>query len=159
MFLFLNLPVKQGMEMFCFLGPRSARRVPQPHREILSEPVFEPEGEAEYSWKSGGLPCRRTGAPRIGAPRVHAPGELASARWGEERRGPLRFVKRRALRGVVSFGDFSLDKQRKVTQGAGAEPPAIMLLNRARSAHNTDSVGQPPTSMFFRIARKARDTI
>ena len=28
------------------------------------------EGEAEYSWKSGGLPRRRTGAPWIGAPRA-----------------------------------------------------------------------------------------
>jgi hypothetical protein len=27
--------------------------------------------------------------------------------------------------GVLLFGDFLLDKQEKVTQGAGAEPPAI----------------------------------
>ncbi len=99
MVLFLNLPVKQGMEMFGFLGPRSARRVPQPHRELLSEPVFEPEAHIwrPTSWR--------------------APG---GARNGGNRRS------RRALRGVLSFGSFSLhDKQEKGTQGAGAEPPAI----------------------------------
>jgi hypothetical protein len=53
------------------------------------------EGEAEYSWKSSGLPCRRTGAPKFGAPWV--------------RRGA------RALRGVLSFGFFSLHEQRKET--------------------------------------------
>jgi len=36
--------------------------------------------------------------------------------------------------GVFSSGDSSLDKQRRVTQGAGAEPPAISFLSRAKSA-------------------------
>ena len=82
------LAIRAEMERRVFSDPRSRRRASQPESEEASL-VFEPEGEAEYSWKSGGLPCRRTGAPRIGAPRVHvgyAPGELASARWGEERR-------------------------------------------------------------------------
>jgi len=71
-----------------FSGPRSARRVPPPHREQSSEPVFEPEARIlrPASWR--------------------APG---GARNGGHRRS------RRALRGVISFGDFSLDKQRKVT--------------------------------------------
>ena len=92
------------------------------------------------SWRApGGARVRRSfhGSPVDfhAAERVRR----GSAHPGYEGRG-------RAFRGVVSFGDFSLDKQRKVTQGAGAEPPAIMLLNRARSAHNIDSVGQSPTN-------------
>ena len=38
----------------------------------------------------------------------------------------------RALRGVLSFGYLSLHEQRKVTQGAGAEPPAISFLSSAK---------------------------
>jgi hypothetical protein len=44
-------------------SPRSARRVPQPHREHLSETVFEPEA------------------------RSLRPASWSSARWGEERKG------------------------------------------------------------------------
>jgi len=51
---------------------------------VFASLLIEPEGEAEYSWKSGGLPSCRTGAPRIGAPRVHAPGELGERRGGRE---------------------------------------------------------------------------
>src|SRR3990172_3040129 len=82
------------MPTWFFSGPRSARRVPQPHREWLSEPVFEPEARSvrPASWR--------------------APG---GARHGG---------RCRALRGVLSFGYLSLHEQRKVTQGAGAEPPA-----------------------------------
>jgi len=46
---------------FCFSDPRSARRVPQTHREHLSETVFEPEarfpalGEARNGWSSRAL--------------------------------------------------------------------------------------------------------
>jgi len=54
------------------------------------------------------------------------------ARRARHRDVPLRDLhgkgaKRRIVRhpGVLSFGDFSLREQRKVTQGAGAEPPAI----------------------------------
>jgi len=66
-----------------FSGPRSRRRASQPESGEASL-VFEPEGEAEYLWKSGGLPCRRTGAPQIGAPGVHAPGELGERRFRRE---------------------------------------------------------------------------
>ena len=40
-------------------------------------------GEAEQSWKSGGLPCRRTGAPRIGTPRA------GNRDGGEHHRGSI----------------------------------------------------------------------
>jgi hypothetical protein len=66
-----------------FSGPRSRRRASPPESGAASL-VFEPEGEAEHSWKSGGLPCRRTDAPRIGAPQVHAPGELGERRFRRE---------------------------------------------------------------------------
>ena len=66
-------------------SPRSARRVPQVHRELLSETVFEPEA------------------------RSLCPASWSSARWGEERRKFSRAP------GCVSFGYFSLHKQRKVT--------------------------------------------
>src|SRR3989338_8688552 len=42
-------------------------------------------------------------------------------------RGAGRAAKSRAIRGVLSFGDFSLDKQRKVTLGAGRGHPALKL--------------------------------
>jgi hypothetical protein len=58
------------------------------------------EGEAEFSRKSGGLPRRRTGAPRIGAPRARRKLSRAPGR--------------------VSFGYFSLHKQRKVTSRGSA---------------------------------------
>jgi hypothetical protein len=37
-----------------------------------------------------------------------------------------------AAAGVHSFGDFSLHKRRKVTQGAGAGPPAISYSSSAK---------------------------
>ena len=79
---------KKTMAPLVFSNPRSARRVPQPHRELLSEPVFEPEARSvrPASWR--------------------APG---GARNGGNRRS------RRALRGVLSFGSFSLHEQRKGT--------------------------------------------
>jgi len=66
-------------------SPRSARRVPQPAREFPSEPLFE--------------------SSRV----------LCGRRVGERPRGRGTQGRGRALRGVFSFGDFSLDKQRKVT--------------------------------------------
>src|SRR3990167_6565591 len=68
-----------------FSGPRSARRVPQLHREHSSEPVFEPEAR-----------CVRPASWR-------APGGARNGGMG------------RALRGVLSFGSFSLHEQRKGT--------------------------------------------
>jgi len=94
--------------MVLLLTPRSARRVPQTHREYSSETVFEPET------------------------RSLRPARWSSARWGEERR------KFSHAPGVLLFGDFLLDKQENVTRGAGAEPPAIMLLrSRARRANHS----------------------
>jgi hypothetical protein len=42
--------------MIGVFNPRSARRVPQPHREFLSEPVFEPEARIlrPASWRAPG---------------------------------------------------------------------------------------------------------
>jgi len=37
-----------------------------------------------------------------------------------------------AAAGVLSFGSFSLNKQRKATQGAGAEPPTISYSSSAK---------------------------
>ena len=91
------------------LTTRSARRVPQPHREFLSEPVFEPEA------------------------RCSAPGELASARWGEERK------KQSRAPGGLFFRGFLLAEQKKATQGAGAEPPAIMQLSAAAGRSTEDA--------------------
>ena len=78
-----------AMCLFCFFKPRSARRVPQPHREYSSEPVFEPEARfmRPASW-------RVPGGARNAGDRAQA---------------------RRALRGVLSFGSFSLHEQRKGT--------------------------------------------
>ena len=45
--------------------------------------------------------------------------------------------KGRALRGVLLFGDFLLDKQEKVTQGAGAEPPASSFSPSAKPTQYT----------------------
>ena len=49
----------------------------------------------------------------------------------EARREP-RAVCAAKRPGVFLFGDFLLDKQEKVTQGAGAEPPAISFLSSAK---------------------------
>src|SRR3989344_751759 len=56
--------------------PRSACRVPQPHRELLSETVFEPVAR-----------CVRTAS-------------WSSARWGEEHKEAF------ARSGGIGFGDF-----------------------------------------------------
>ena len=74
-----------GLERQVFSGPRSARRVPQPQRGFSSETVFEPETRSVRP-----ASWRAPGGARNGG-------------------------SSRALRGVFSFGDFSLDKQRKVT--------------------------------------------
>jgi hypothetical protein len=49
--------------LLVFSNPRSARRVPQPHREYSSEPVFEPEARIlrPASWRApGGARVRRS---------------------------------------------------------------------------------------------------
>ena len=48
----------------------------------------------------------------------------------------------RAIRGVFSFGDFSLDKQRKVTLGAGREHPAFKWTPPQAARHERSS-GSP----------------
>ena len=55
----------------------------------------------------------------------YAPGELGERRIARGAQGTGRSPAKRP--GVFLFGDFLLDKQEKVTQGAGAEPPAISL--------------------------------
>jgi len=87
--------VKQRQEKDFANPPRSACRVPQPHQEFLSETVFEPEA------------------------RSMRPASWANARWGEERR------KQSRAPGGLFFRGFLLAEQKKATQGAGAEPPAI----------------------------------
>jgi len=83
--------------------------------------VFEPEARSvrPASWRApGGARARRSshGSPVD----FHAAERVRrdSAHPGYE--GGFR-----TLRGVLLFGGFLLDKQEKVTQGAGAEPPAI----------------------------------
>ena len=73
---------------------------------------------------------------------------VASIPVGARRAGNRSWCVRAAKRpGVLLFGSFLLDKQEKGTQGAGAEPPAISLSSRARSARSKwIPVGQPPTS-------------
>jgi len=97
------IPVVASRALSCsFHPPRSRRRASQGKSGAASL-VFEPEGEAEYSWKSGGLPCRRTGAPRIGAPRVHMPGELGERRFSREAQEGVGGSGRRFL-SSISFG-------------------------------------------------------
>jgi len=50
------------------------------------------------------------------------PASWSSARWGEERKGFSRAP------GGIFFRGFLLAEQKKATQGAGEEQPAIMLL-------------------------------
>jgi hypothetical protein len=50
---------------------------------------------------------------------IFAPGELGERRFRREAQGVF------APSGRLFFGDFLLAVQKKVTQGAGAEPPAI----------------------------------
>ena len=49
-----DYPIRLLSNISCF--PRSARRVPQPHREQSSEPVFEPEARfmRPASWRAPG---------------------------------------------------------------------------------------------------------
>jgi hypothetical protein len=68
-----------------FFQPRRRRRASQPVPGVFARPVFEPEA------------------------RSLRPASWSSARWGEERRKFSRAP------GCVSFGYFSLHKQRKVT--------------------------------------------
>src|SRR3989344_7284913 len=81
-----------------FQDPRSARRVPQPHREYSSESVFEPEARSvrPASWR--------------------APGGARNGGRG------------RALRGVLSFGSFSLHEQRKGTCRGSATHKLIFVI-------------------------------
>jgi len=51
--------------------------------------------------------------------RISRPASWASARWGEKRRKLSRDP------GGIFFGGFLLAEQKKATQGAGAELPAI----------------------------------
>jgi len=118
---------KKTVAPLVFSNPRSRRRASQPKSGAASL-VFEPEGEAEYSWKSGGLPCRRTGAPRIGAPRVHAPGELGERRFWRE--------------------------AQEEVGGSGACFLLVPFL--CTSKEKEPAVGQPPTSSFSNRARSTR---
>jgi hypothetical protein len=78
----------------CSFSPRMARRASQPVPGEVARPVFEP-------------------GARI----------LRPASWGA-RRGPARSARgSRAIRGRVSLVTF-FARAKKVTQGAGAEPPA-----------------------------------
>ena len=68
--------------------------------------------------------CRETFDRARGA--YFAPGELGERWGGREAQGESR-----RLRGVLSFGSFSLHEQRKGIQGAGAEPPASNMPPKA----------------------------
>ena len=99
-------------DWFHLLGPRSARRVPQPHREYSSEPVFEPEARSvrPASWR--------------------APGGARNAR------------SFRALRAAFSFVAFFWPNKRKPPRVQGRSHPQIAfeIARKARDTFkNLDS--------------------
>jgi len=143
------------------LGPALPRRDILSRRGRRRHPCLRPFGRSPKALRGSGAPYgvlktppredRRWFAPiPVGASRAPPRDQgFSRASWSSPRRpgceqGTGRSPAKRP--GVFLFGSFHLDKQEKGTQGAGAEPPAISFSNRARSAHNIDSVGQPPTS-------------
>jgi hypothetical protein len=100
------------------------KSTPQPGIEVGCSP---PVSRTEHRSEAGSFqasPCSSRAA-------YFAADELASARLREEHREP-RVLCAVSDPGVFSFGDFSLHEQRKVTQGAGAEPPAISFSSCAQ---------------------------
>ena len=92
-----------------------------PPRDDLSCVAPNPVGASRAPSEAGGLrePLDRARGALFSARRVRrAPGR------SEAHREPRVFCAAKRP-GVLLFGDFLLDKQEKVTQGAGAEPPAI----------------------------------
>jgi hypothetical protein len=85
----------------------------QRHQRGFQNPVWRARASPAFARQPEGA---RAGSPRV----AHGAGMpccatcTAKARSAGEARHP----------DVLSSGDSSLDKQRRVTQGAGAEPPA-----------------------------------
>jgi len=109
-------------------GTRRALRGPEnTHRAVVFFPSRMACPSTDRLWASAPKGAK-TGCLCLtyatGTSRMSAPGPKAAER--RTARHP----------GVLSLGDFSLHEQREVTRGAGAEPPAIMLFNRARSARS-----------------------
>jgi hypothetical protein len=110
------------MSCMCFPFPESSQDV------FLNPPYGAPEHRSRNREKRAScLSPRRVFCAR----RVEA-----SADSGEKYREKSRHP------GALSFGYFSLGKQRKVTQGAGAELPAIMQLS-AGEARTTEGANPP----------------
>ena len=96
-----------------------------PAGSVFKPPLVKPSAKGSRSAGSQGRARDRERAHPAQGCAVCAPPEANAAR-GDPRSG-------RGPGGAFSFGDFSSREQRKVTQGAGAEPPAIIFLICARS--------------------------
>jgi hypothetical protein len=134
-----GLRAKAGDARAChtgFLKTPSERAEHRARPGVFARLLIEPEGEAEYSWKSGGLPCRRTSAPRIGAPRVHVPGELGSRPAEARRAGNRAILARRSDRVSFSLVTFSWTSKRKSPRVQGRSHPQLFF-QRRRSRHDT----------------------
>ncbi len=106
-----NIPPQNGTVGFS--GPRSARRVPQPHREQLSEPVFEPA------------------ARKCMARRARAASRATFSRPASWRApgGARNVGSSRALRGVLSLVSF-FARAKKETRPRCGEPHLIRRRRR-----------------------------
>ena len=116
--------------------------------------VYLPVARAEYRSPTGSIQASPVFEPEA---RILRPASWRAPGGARNGGDPLRFVKRRALRGVLLFGDFLLDKQEKVTcRGSAthkyASPQATQ--DRLQSRSNPQLAFQAVRSSYQPILSK-----